>query len=76
MVWHWCPWIYQGWSQDITAKFNQTTSPTSSRKKLKPSLSKKRDIYNENDDDSNQTLETTDMDVKTNDIDDTNGRRY
>ncbi|MEY4463488.1 MAG: hypothetical protein RLZZ81_459 [Pseudomonadota bacterium] len=48
--------------KDITAKFNQTISPSSSRKRLKISISKKRDIYNENDDDSNQTVEETAID--------------
>ncbi|MFV9874051.1 MAG: hypothetical protein AB8U32_02430 [Rickettsia conorii subsp. raoultii] len=48
--------------QDITPKFNQTISPTSSQKRLKLSFSKRKDIYDANDDDNNQTLETTDID--------------
>ena len=47
--------------QDITPKFNQTISPTSSQKRLKLSFSKRKDIYDANDD-NNQTLETTDID--------------
>ncbi|BAW83020.1 hypothetical protein [Rickettsia japonica] len=47
--------------QDITPKFNQTISPTSSQKRLKLSFSKRKDIYDSNDD-NNQTLETTDID--------------
>ncbi|MFP3012228.1 MAG: hypothetical protein ACEY3D_04575 [Rickettsia sp.] len=45
--------------QDITLKFNQTISP---RKRLKLSFSKKVDMYKENDDDSNQTVETIAID--------------
>lgn len=45
--------------KDITLKFNQTISP---RKRLKLSFSKKVDMYKENDDDSNQTVETTAID--------------
>ncbi|MEG8229802.1 hypothetical protein O6R16_01685 [Candidatus Rickettsia tasmanensis] len=48
--------------QDITPQFNQTISPTSSQKRLKLSFSKRKDIYDANDDDNNQTLETTDID--------------
>lgn len=43
--------------QDITPKFNQTISPTSSKKRLKISLFQKKDIYDKNDD-NNQTVET------------------
>ncbi|MGN7619505.1 MAG: hypothetical protein ACTJLN_01645 [Rickettsia amblyommatis] len=39
--------------QDITPKFNQTISPTSSQKRLKLSFSKRKDIYGANDDDNN-----------------------
>jgi len=48
--------------QDIAPKFNQTISPTSSKKRLKLSFSKRKDIYDENDDHSNQTVETTVID--------------
>ncbi|GAA5252691.1 hypothetical protein [Candidatus Rickettsia kedanie] len=48
--------------KDITLKFNQTISPTSSKKRLKLSSSKKKDIYDENGDYSNQTVETTTID--------------
>ncbi|AFC75098.1 hypothetical protein MC1_05125 [Rickettsia parkeri str. Portsmouth] len=46
----------------LPPKFNQTISPTSFQKRLKLSLSKRKDIYDANDDDNNQTLETTDID--------------
>ncbi|HJD59230.1 MAG TPA: hypothetical protein LFW20_00895 [Rickettsia endosymbiont of Omalisus fontisbellaquei] len=45
--------------QDITAKFNQTTTP---RKRLKLSFSKGKNIDGENDDDVNQIVETTAID--------------
>ncbi|HJD54953.1 MAG TPA: hypothetical protein LFW11_06490 [Rickettsia endosymbiont of Proechinophthirus fluctus] len=46
----------------LPPKFNQTISPTPFQKRLKLSLSKRKDIYDANDDDNNQTLETTDID--------------